>query len=211
MGGWRWLRAALLGVALLVSCALATAYLGVRGSLPDLDERVVVPGLRHDVTIERDALGVPTILASSRADAAFALGFAHAQDRYFQMDLTRRLAGGRLAELFGDVALDTDRDHRRHRFAAVADEVLAALPAEHREVLDAYAAGVNAGLGRLAVRPFEYLVLRRQPEPWTARDSLLVAVAGDPGQNNVVGGRRVISVLACGAGWTRNRSRCRCG
>ena len=176
-GSWRWLRVALLGVALLVSCALAAAYLGVRGSLPDLDERIAARGLGHDVTIERDALGVPTITAASRADAAFALGFAHAQDRFFQMDLTRRLAGGRLAELFGDAALDTDRDHRRHRFAAVADEVLAALPAEHREVLDAYAAGVNAGLEHLAVRPIEYLVLRKPPEPWTPRDSLLVVFA----------------------------------
>jgi penicillin amidase len=174
---WHWLRVALPGVALLASFALAAAYLGLRGSLPDLDGRSAVHGLRRAVTIERDALGVPTILATSRADAAFALGFAHAQDRYFQMDLTRRLAGGRLAELFGDVALDTDRDRRRHRFAAVADEVLAALPADHREVLDAYAAGVNAGLGRLAVRPFEYLVLRTQPQAWTPRDSLLVVFA----------------------------------
>jgi penicillin amidase len=175
--GWRWLGAALSGVVLLAMLALLGAYGLVRASLPDLDDRVATQGLRADVTIERDWRGIPTIDAASRADAAFALGFAHAQDRYFQMDLSRRMAGGRLAELFGDVALDTDRDRRRHRFAAVADAVLAALPAEHREVLDAYTAGVNAGLERLSARPFEYWLLRAKPEPWTPRDSLLVVFA----------------------------------
>jgi penicillin amidase len=173
----RWLGAALLGTVVLAAIALAAAYGILHASLPDLDERVVTDGLRADVTIERDSRGIPTLAAASRADAAFALGFAHAQDRYFQMDLTRRIAGGRLAELFGDIALDTDRENRRHRFAAVADAVLASLPAEHRAVLDAYVAGVNAGLQRLSARPFEYWLLRAEPEPWTTRDSLLVVFA----------------------------------
>jgi penicillin amidase len=174
---WRWIGGVLSGVGLLGVLALLAAYETVRASLPDLDDHVATAGLSADVTIERDRRGIPTIDAASRTDAAFATGFAHAQDRYFQMDLTRRMASGRLAELFGDVALEADRGHRRHRFAAVADAVLAALPAEHRAVLDAYTAGVNAGLERLASRPFEYWLLRARPEPWSPRDSLLVVFA----------------------------------
>jgi penicillin amidase len=174
---WRWVGGILSGIVAVAALALLTAYEVVRASLPDLDDQVTARGLRAGVTIDRDWRGIPTIDAASRADAAFATGFAHAQDRYFQMDLTRRIAAGRLAELFGDVALEVDRAHRRHRFAAVADEVLAAMPARHRAVLDAYTAGVNAGLGRLASRPFEYWLLGAKPERWAPRDSLLVVFA----------------------------------
>jgi penicillin amidase len=161
----------------LVAASIAAAYLLLRASLPQLDGELGSQPVSAQVTIERDALGVVTIAAADRADAAYALGFAHAQDRFFQMDLSRRMAAGRLAELFGDIALDSDRLHRRHRFEAVADIVLDRQPAEHRAVLDAYTAGVNAGLETLPVRPFEYLLLRAQPQPWVARDSLLVVYA----------------------------------
>jgi penicillin amidase len=130
----------------LVAASIAAAYLLLRASLPQLDGELGSQPVSAQVTIERDALGVVTIAAADRADAAYALGFAHAQDRFFQMDLSRRMAAGRLAELFGDIALDSDRLHRRHRFEAVADIVLDRQPAEHRAVLDAYTAGVNAGL-----------------------------------------------------------------
>src|SRR5690606_20412197 len=123
---------------------------------------------------ERDALGVATIRGASRADVAFGTGYAHAQDRYFQMDLARRMSAGRLAEIVGDAALDLDRRNRLHRFAAVAAQVFERLPQDERRLLEAYAAGVNAGLASLGVRPFEYLLLRQRPEPWQARDSLLV-------------------------------------
>ena len=161
-----------LGVGLVV--AGLAGLLALRGSLPRLDGEIAAPGLGARATLERDDLGVVTVDASSRADAAFALGFAHAQDRWFQMDLARRLSAGRLAELVGDAALETDRRNRLHRFEAVADRVLAGLPPEHRTLLDAYTAGVNAGLASLRVRPVEYLLLRAQPRPWTPRDTLLV-------------------------------------
>ncbi len=113
------------------------------------------------VTIERDALGIPTITGASRRDVAFATGFVHAQDRFFQMDLSRRMAAGRLAELVGDAALPVDRRNRLHRFEALAERVLAAATDEERSLLEAYAAGVNAGLDGLRVRPFEYLAAPR--------------------------------------------------
>jgi len=117
---------------------------------------------------------VPTIEATDRLDLAYATGFLHAQDRYFQMDLSRRLAAGELAELFGSVALEQDRNARLFRFRSVAREVLAqAAPAE-RAVLEAYTRGVNAGLARLAGRPWEYWVLGQPPLPWRPEDTILV-------------------------------------
>ena len=153
---------------------VAAAYVAVRGSLPPLDGRRVVAGPAAALLIERDALGVVTITGRSRNDVAFATGFAHAQDRYFQMDLARRMSAGRLAELLGDTVLELDVRNRRHRFGAVAADVVAALEPAERAVLEAYARGVNAGLDSLRVRPFEYLLLRQSPEPWQVTDSLLV-------------------------------------
>ncbi|MBV8402685.1 MAG: penicillin acylase family protein, partial [Gammaproteobacteria bacterium] len=97
----------------------------LRGSLPQLDGELEAAGLSAPVRIARDALGEPTIDAASRADLAYATGFAHGVDRFFQMDLSRRLAAGELAELFGAVALEQDRSTRLFRFRAVAREVLA--------------------------------------------------------------------------------------
>jgi penicillin amidase len=159
----------------LIGFGVAAALL--RGSLPDLDGTIVSTGVEAPATIARDAAGVPVITASSRMDLAFATGFAHAQDRYFQMDLVRRQAAGELSALFGPVALDADRHYRFHRFRSVAGAVLEELPEDHRRLLDRYAEGVNAGLASLNARPFEYFLLNRRPAPWTAEDSLLVVYA----------------------------------
>jgi penicillin amidase len=129
------------------------------------------------VEVARDALGVPTIKASSRADAARALGFLHAQDRFFQMDLQRRQAAGELAGLVGARALDADRGMRVHRFRHVARQAVTHTTPEYRSVLNAYAAGVNAGLQALGGRPFEYLVLRADAEAWQVEDTFLTVLA----------------------------------
>src|SRR5882762_3479759 len=98
--------------ALLLLAALALGWLLLRASLPHLDGALRQPGLRSAVRITRDSRGVPTIEATDRLDLAYATGFLHAQDRYFQMDVSRRLAAGELAELFGSVALEQDRNAR---------------------------------------------------------------------------------------------------
>jgi len=164
-------------LSVLLLLAVAGGGLGwwlLRGSLAQLDGTRPVAGLGAPVRVERDALGVPLITAASRVDAARALGFLHAQERYFQMDLMRRRSAGELAELFGQAALPSDRELRVHGFRLVAAQVLERLPPLQRAVLDAYTAGVNAGLAALDCRPWEYLALQVAPVAWRAEDALLV-------------------------------------
>ncbi|WP_420454123.1 penicillin acylase family protein [Rubrivirga sp.] len=162
---------------LLVGLGAVGVWSTVRASLPDLEGEVAVAGLGAPVAVERDAAGVLTIRAGSRADAARALGFVHAQERWFQMDLLRRAPAGELSALLGAATWRADSTHRLHRFRARARAVVAALPADQRAVLDAYVGGVNAGLDALGARPFEYLALRQAPEPWRPEDSILAAFA----------------------------------
>jgi penicillin amidase len=100
--------------------AVISVWLILRASLPQLDGNILASGIGHSATIERDDAGIPTITAANRVDLAYATGFAHGQDRFFQMDLIRRQASGELSELFGEVALDYDKRMRFHRFRARA-------------------------------------------------------------------------------------------
>jgi penicillin amidase len=151
------------------------AYLVLRGSLPQLDGHLRVDHIRAAVLIERDAAGIPVITAKNRVDLAFATGFVHGQDRFFQMDLSRRRAAGELAELFGAVALPLDKRNRLHRFRNRARAISASLTSFDKNVVTAYTAGVNAGLESLRAWPFEYLLIRAKPQRWEPEDSLLVA------------------------------------
>jgi penicillin amidase len=149
----------------------------VKASLPLLEGERAVAGLAAPVTVEKDDLGVPTIRGGSRADVAQALGFLHAQDRFFQMDAMRRQAAGELSEILGPGTVGMDRAFRIHRFLHVAQQVVArATPAE-KQLLESYAAGVNAGLAALKGKPFEYLALRSDPAPWLPEDTVLVVLA----------------------------------
>lgn len=169
-------RLAALVVVLTVAAGLFV-YLLLSRSLPKLDGVIEVDRLAADVTIERDAVGTPTIVARNRDDLGFATGFVHGQDRFFQMDLTRRSAAGELAEIFGPVAIGLDRRNRLHRFRARAQAVVARADAAEQRLMQAYVAGVNAGLESLAVKPFEYFLLRVEPRPWQVEDSILVGYA----------------------------------
>ena len=149
----------------------------LRGSLPQLDGQRQLPGLSAPVRVTRDSLGIPTVRAATRVDAARATGFLHAQDRFFQMDLSRRRAAGELAALVGPRALALDRAIRIHRFRAVARQAVARLDAPDRAILDAYTAGANAGLQAFSAPPFEYVLLRQTPAPWTPDDTMLVILS----------------------------------
>ncbi|MGH6976543.1 MAG: penicillin acylase family protein, partial [Stellaceae bacterium] len=100
---------ALAAVGIVLAVLAAGGWFYLRSSLPQTSGTIVVSGLSTPVTITRDAHGIPTIVAKTDTDAAFALGYVHAQDRLFQMDLMRRYGAGRLAEWFGAVALPADR------------------------------------------------------------------------------------------------------
>ena len=120
-----WLLRVAAAALILLALGAIMIWLTLRASLPQLDGEIVVQGLDRSATIARDEYGIPTITADSRLDLAFATGFAHGQDRFFQMDLIRRRAAGELSELFGEIALEFDKRHRFHRFRHRAREVLA--------------------------------------------------------------------------------------
>src|SRR5262249_45145584 len=113
-----------IGGAALILVPLAVAQIVLRASLPRLDGRVDHMEVLPPVSLDRDALGVPTIEAANRTDLAYALGFVHGQDRFFEMDLSRRLAAGELSEVFGPVALEQDKRARLFRFRQIARAAL---------------------------------------------------------------------------------------
>lgn len=173
----RLFKFALVGVLLLILAGAIGSWWGHRQlirSLPQLSGEVTTEGLIEAVVVERDDLGIPTLRAKNRVDLAFATGFVHAQDRFFQMDLLRRNSAGELSELVGEAVLEHDTKVRVNQFRERARRRLESERKESLEILESYARGVNAGLGSLKSPPFEYLLLSVQPEPWKPEDSLLV-------------------------------------
>ncbi|TAM57434.1 MAG: penicillin acylase family protein [Rhodanobacter sp.] len=171
---WRGLLWTLLG---LLVAAFVTGWWLLAGSRARLDGQRRLPGLSASVSVSRDALGTVTLTGKNRADLSYALGYVHAQERFFEMDLMRRVPAGELAALVGPAALPADLDHRRHRLRAVALAAYAQLPPAQKRQLDRYRDGVNAGLADLNVRPWEYFLLGSKPQPWRSEDSLLVIAA----------------------------------
>ncbi len=148
-----------------------------RASLPREGGEVSLAGLDGPVTIHRDELGIPVIVATSLEDAVRAHGFVHAQDRFFQMDLARRATAGELAGLVGARAVEADAEKRRLQRRRAARQLLADLDAADRRLIEAYCEGVNAGLADLGGPPPEYLLLRGEPEPWRPEDSLVLTLS----------------------------------
>jgi len=167
-----WSKSLLL-LLVLISIAVLAAWLLLRSSLPAVDGEIMA-SVQQPASIQRDARGIVTIRTASRSDAAYATGFVHAQDRYFQMDLARRFAAGELAELFGSRALGFDRQRRLHQMRKRAEQALISLPDSYRSLLQAYVDGVNAGLAQLNGKPFAYHLLRQTPQRWQLADSALV-------------------------------------
>jgi len=166
-----------LGAALLLLLAVASGYAVLRASLPPLDGTLAAHTLSASLSIERDALGIATIQAANRIDLAYGTGFVHGEDRFFQMDLSRRLAAGELSELFGEAALEQDKKARLFRFRTLAGVVLGAASPAQRALVAAYTQGINAGLASLRSRPWEYWLLSAAPVPWRDEDTVLVSYA----------------------------------
>lgn len=172
---------------LLLASALAVAFGVYRAkALPQTDGMLNLPGLAGEVRVERDAAGIPTIRAGSIDDAAFALGFLHAQDRLWQLETHKRIGSGRLAEAFGPAALETDRFLRALGVKRAAAAQWARLEPRARAHLSAYSAGINAFVQQeMKARPPEFVILGLQAERWTPEDSLawLIMMAWDLGGN----------------------------
>ncbi|MBV8719031.1 MAG: penicillin acylase family protein [Chloroflexi bacterium] len=168
------------GVAAGATGALAAGAFGylLRRPLPPLDGEIRVKGVSGMVEIVRDRWGIPHISAREPVDAYFGQGFCHAQDRLWQMELTRRLACGRLAEVFGQEALDVDRFQRRIGLHRAAQAEWLTADTDLRDSLRAYAAGVNACLdGLIASKklPPEFVLARFEPAHWEPTDTLAFA------------------------------------
>ncbi|HUP28806.1 MAG TPA: penicillin acylase family protein [Usitatibacter sp.] len=168
----RTLGRVLASVVLLLAVAAVGAWLYLQRSLPQLDGQVAVRGIAAAVEVVRDSEGVPHVFAASERDGWFAMGYLHAQDRLWQMELQRRLAQGRIAEILGERAYDTDRLMRTLGLALVAQRIVARLDAQTVGLLQAYADGVNAFLAADPVLPVEFHALRVKPAPWQPADSV---------------------------------------
>ena len=176
---------ALAGLAVILMVVALAAYFYLRQSLPQLDGESGGKGLGAAVEIVRDAEGVPHVFARTEHDGWFAVGYLHAQDRLWQMEIQRRVASGRLAEMLGDRAYDVDRLMRTLGIARLAERIAASLDADTRAGLEAYAAGVNAYLDSRPVLPVEFQVFRVKPEPWKPADTVawLLVMAWDLSSN----------------------------
>lgn len=170
----RWVARIAASLVALVLLAALGVFLWLRSSLPQTEGEVAVAGIAAPVVILRDENGIATIRAGSEADGFFGLGYAHAQDRLFQMEFMRRLGAGRLSEVVGAATVELDRRMRVLGLYETAEANLIELPEKVVAALEAYAAGVNAFLAtRDGALPLEFQILRHEPEPWRPADSLV--------------------------------------
>ena len=169
----RIVRGALVLLGLII-LGLAAGFFYLRTSLPDLSGTLELPGLSAGVEVVRDAHAVPHIYAQTPEDAHFALGVVHAQDRLWQMEFQRRVGAGRLSEVLGERALNTDKFLRTLSVYHYAELAAAQLEPETLRALEAYVAGINSYLEtRSGALPPEFLFFRFEPEPWQVADVLV--------------------------------------
>tara|TARA_Y100001954_G_scaffold94295_1_gene103180 strand:+ start:6871 stop:9243 length:2373 start_codon:yes stop_codon:yes gene_type:complete len=172
-----WLKRIVLAAIGLLIIAVMAIYFTLRQSLPALDGDRIVNQVQQPATLSRDALGQAIIQADSRKEAMYLLGFAHGQDRFFQMDLQRRVAAGELSEWLGSMALDVDKTGRFHEFRRRANTIYAQLPQAQKDILLAYTEGVNQAVEEQSARPFEYILTNFEQAPWSPEDSILVILS----------------------------------
>ena len=157
--------------------AVAWLYRQAKASLPQLDGTIKVTGLAGRVEVLRDSHGVPHLRASSQEDVLFAQAYVAAQDRLWQMDLSRRFAHGELSEILGESTLKLDIESRTLGFPQACERAFGELDAESHRMLSAYARGVNAFISTHQDQlPIEFLLLRYRPRPWREADSFSIAL-----------------------------------
>jgi penicillin amidase len=169
-----WIKWLVVGAVLLLSIAAAAVYTTLYLSLPKLEGNSATYHVTQPTHLSRDTIGQAVINAESLFDAAYALGFAHGQDRFFQMDLQRRAASGNLSAWVGSAALDIDKNARFHQFEQRAQAVFENLPSKQQELLIRYAHGVNEAIDEYTTLPFEYIAGGMEVTQWRPTDSILV-------------------------------------
>ena len=170
-------RNTILFLLALAAVACGLVWWIVRRSLPALDGTVIVPVLKESVTVDRNQRGRPWIRAKSIEDLVTAQGYVMAQDRLWQMDLLRRASAGELSEIFGEVALEVDKENRTLGMRVAAERAAADSSPEIRGLLDAYARGANEYIAQRSRHlPVEFLVLGYKPRPWTPADTYLISL-----------------------------------
>ena len=164
----------LLGILALIVVFVIYAYVSFKNSLPQQDGKITVETLNKEVEITFDAKGIPQIWAQDEKDAYFAMGYLHASDRLFQMDLTRRISQGKLSELLGPAVLQFDVQQRIVGHTRIAQKYLSQLSDRSKKFLQAYVDGVNYYVKNCSALPFEYFVLRKDFEQWTLKDCMTI-------------------------------------
>ncbi|MFZ1080488.1 MAG: penicillin acylase family protein [Candidatus Kryptoniota bacterium] len=159
----------ILGSVILLLRSIGTS------SLPQQDGKVTLSGIGSSTKVLRDSLGVPYIMAQSDSDVYFALGFAHAQDRLFQMEMYRDAGEGKLSETFGRKTLPIDELFRTLQFQEMADSVYQSSSLISKDILRWYCDGVNAYLSTAKALPAEFSILQLNPVPWKPQDCVIVA------------------------------------
>ena len=214
----RWVRRITAGLAVVVAVAIVVVtvagVVAARRSFPEVSGTVQLAGLSGPVTVQRDAEGIPTIIARDARDLFMAQGFVHAQDRFWEMDFRRHVTAGRVSELFGSSSVGTDRFIRTLGWRRVAEQEIALLDGPALLMLESYAAGVNAWMDgrRGSALSLEHALLPLtgasgyRPEPWTPVDSLawLKAMAWDLRSNmetEIERGRLIGTDLGPGRSW----------
>ncbi len=166
------LRSVLLLLASMLAGAVLYVYVTLHNSVPQREGSITVEALSHPVEITFDSLGIPQVWAQNEQDALFSMGWLHASDRLFQMELIRRISQGKLSELLGPISLSYDLEARRIGHHRLADSAMATLTEENKKRLQIYADGVNFYVKNCKALPFEFQILGIPFTEWTVKDCL---------------------------------------
>jgi penicillin amidase len=171
----------LIAIVVLLALAAVGGWAWLARSLPQLDGTAKAVGIGAQARIVRDKEGVPHIFAASERDGWFAVGYAHAQDRLWQMEFQRRVAQGRLSEFLGERAFEVDKLMRTLGMARMSERIVERLDPATRANLQAYADGVNAFLASKPALPIGFQVFGIEPAPWKPADTVgwLLVMAWD--------------------------------
>ncbi len=194
MNIYKWFYLAGFGALFLIA-PLGYQISRVAEALPVMDGTQTLAGLATAAEVSFDPVGMPVVTAGNRVDAYRILGWLHARDRLFQMDLMRRKMAGRLAEIFGAKALAMDRAQRLYGFEQVARSVVAQTTPEQRQILMAYTEGINGMLKHATELGLEFRLLHYRPEPWRPEDSILVALGMFQTLNGSERDERMLSIM----------------